>query len=75
MTGDNLAAQVQVIHGDAFGNWDYAHFDQLTAQTVTANTRISDTCPLCCTDGVIGTGDADNKVKFADEPKWQMMAK
>lgn len=42
-----MSAFLAVVHGRQFGDWDYCHFNQFTAQTVPASTQPNDRCPLC----------------------------
>ena len=65
-----ISALLALVHGQEFGSWDYVHFDQLTGKTITANTKTSDSCPLCCREGVLGIGDKNNRVESATEPRW-----
>ena len=55
-----IACFLSLIHGKEFGQWDYAHFDQFTANTLVANTQRNSKCPLCGKYGVLGTGDRDD---------------
>jgi molybdopterin/thiamine biosynthesis adenylyltransferase len=65
-----INALLGLVHGKNFGKWDYVHYDQLTAQTLTANTNPLDSCPLCSREGFIGTGDEnDTQIK----PSWNKM--
>ena len=49
-----VAAFLSVVLGQQFGSWDYLHFDQLQGNTIAAQTKPLNTCPLC---GVL-PGDA-----------------
>lgn len=50
-------ALLALVHGEKFGTWDYAYYDQLTAQTTVAKSKPLDACPLCGKEGSLGLGD------------------
>jgi len=52
-----MAAFLALVHGEEFGRWDYAHYDQLTAETLVARTTRRDDCPLCGVHGLLAEGD------------------
>jgi len=52
-----IAALLALVHGEAFGRWDYAHFNQLTAGVLTARSATKNGCPVCGPRGVLGIGD------------------
>lgn len=64
-----ISALLALVHGEKFGNWDHAYYDQLTAQTMIANTKASESCPLCGKEGIIGTGDQKKKVNIVQPDK------
>jgi molybdopterin/thiamine biosynthesis adenylyltransferase len=62
-------ALLALVHGEKFGSWDYAYYDQLTGNTLTAKTKHSDSCPLCGTEGFLGYGDKEKKARLLQEPR------
>ena len=64
-----VAALLALIHGEKFGAWDYIHYDQLTAQTITAESARNEKCPLCGPYGILARGDAPEAAPT--EPAWQ----
>lgn len=68
-----MAAFLSIVHGDRFGAWDYAYFDQLTAQTITARTSRRDSCPLCGLRGSLGAGDAPPANRMPSSRRWVRM--
>lgn len=64
-----MAAFLALVHGKRFGNWDYAHYDQLTAQTILANTKQREDCPLCGPKGLLAAGDEHDEEEPL-EPEW-----
>ncbi len=52
-----ITAFLALVHGERFGSWDYAYYNQLTAETLTAVTARRDDCPLCGPAGVMALGD------------------
>lgn len=67
-----VAAFLALVHGKKFGNWDYAHYNQLTAETLVASTQRRPDCPLCGRNGIFAEGDA-HEAEGAPEPKWRKM--
>ncbi len=63
-----MAAFLALVHGEAFGRWDYAHYDQLTAETLVARTKRRDDCPLCGVHGVLAEGDVRETPKAGAIP-------
>lgn len=57
-----VAAFLALVHGERFGQWDYAHFNQLTAETLVAATQANEACPLCGPQGVLAAGDGPEQV-------------
>ena len=42
-----IAAFLSVVHGDKYGSWDYAYYNQLAGTVITAKTSQNPNCPLC----------------------------
>ena len=64
-----IGAFLGLVHGPCFGSWDYAHFDQFTAETLVAKTTRRASCPLCGDGGFCGAGDADQAGTDTTPPK------
>ena len=65
-----IAALLALVHGEQFGDWDYAHYDQLTAKTLTAKTHPLKSCVQCSREAFLGAGDKEKEVKTAPNAKW-----
>lgn len=52
-----LTAFLGLTLGDAFGKWDFAHFDLFKAKLIAASSTRREGCPLCGDEGVLSTGD------------------
>jgi hypothetical protein len=59
-----------LVHGERFGNWDYVHYDYLTAKTLVAKSDPSESCPVCGKGGILGAGDITEEQEERAEPKW-----
>ncbi len=68
-----INALLCLVHGEKFGKWDYVHYDQLTAQTLTANTKPLESCPLCSREEFLGIGD-ESTGQITTEPTWNKKA-
>lgn len=40
-------AFLSIVHGQRFGSWDYAYFDQIKGTVITGKTEQNPDCPLC----------------------------
>ena len=65
-----VSAFLILVHGPAFGTWDYLHFNQLTAETMTARSERRPDCPLCGPDGCLAEGDQLELPAENQEPDW-----
>ena len=70
-----IAALLSLVHGEQFGDWDYAHYDQLTAKTFTAQSSALKSCVQCSREAFLGAGDKEKETEIALEPKWIHMDK
>ena len=68
-----VAVFLALVQGGLFGEWDYAHFDQLSGETIVARTKRREDCPLCGKYGVLAMGD-QNEARVASEPSWARVA-
>lgn len=66
-----VTAFLALVHGERLGAWDYARFDQLTAETLVARATARDTCPVCGGNGFLGAGDEVALAPGATEPAWR----
>ena len=64
-----ISAFLSLVHGEKLGKWDYAHYDQLTAKTLVANTSRLASCPVCGPHGILGAGDPQQELEQT-EPVW-----
>lgn len=48
-----VTALLALLQGEVFGDWDYARYDQLRGEMITASSSRSETCPVCGPDGVL----------------------
>lgn len=42
-----IAAFLSIVHGERFGSWDYAYYNQIEGTVITAKTTQNPNCPLC----------------------------
>jgi molybdopterin/thiamine biosynthesis adenylyltransferase len=61
-------AFLALVSGTQHAPWAFAHFDQLTARTLVAQSQRLDSCPHCGPDGVLGAGD--ELPQDGSEPAW-----
>jgi molybdopterin/thiamine biosynthesis adenylyltransferase len=70
-----MAAFLALIHGEKFGDWDYAHYDQLSAKTLVAHTTRRQACPLCGIHGLLAQGDVPRAERPVARPTMIRMGK
>lgn len=61
-----VTALLALVHGEVFGNWHYARFDQLRGEVISASSSRSGQCPVCGPDGVLALAGAEPTVPAID---------